>query len=59
MDTEKVKAYILARLKETSTYVGIIGIAVGLGMHIAPEQQVAILKIGILIAAFLHAVTPE
>jgi hypothetical protein len=55
----KLKAYILARLKERTTWLGIIGIATAFGCHLSPEQAQAIVTLGLGVAGLLHAAAPD
>ena len=54
-----MKAYILARLKEPSTYRGIVMCLTAFGIAISPDQLEAITFIGLSIAGILGAVTPD
>lgn len=51
--------YILARLKEASTWRGLILIATSLGLGIAPAMQEAIVATGIGVAGLVGAVLPD
>jgi hypothetical protein len=53
-----MKAYILARLGEASTYRGIFALCTALGVFIAPELQNAIITIG-LTAIGLFGFAPD
>jgi hypothetical protein len=54
-----MKKYILARLKERTTWLGLIAIATAFGIQLSPEQIEAIATIGLAIAGILHAATPD
>lgn len=51
--------FILARLKEASTWRGFILIATALGMNLAPAMQEAIVTAGIGLAGVAGAVLPD
>lgn len=54
-----MKNYILARLKERTTWLGLIAIATAFGLRLSPEQVQAIVTIGLGLAGILHAATPD
>lgn len=49
--------YLIERLKEPSTYRGIVLIITAFGAKISPEQTEAIVSTGLLIAGFIGALT--
>lgn len=51
--------YIINRLKEASTWRGLILLAAAFGLHIAPELQEAIVGAGIGTAGLIGAVFPD
>lgn len=54
-----MKVHILARLKEPSTYRGIVLCLTAFGVFISPEQLDAITFIGLMLAGLLGATTPD
>ena len=54
-----MKAYILARLKEPSTYRGIAMCFTAFGIAISPDQIEAITFIGLFIAGILGVAAPD
>ena len=51
------KEYFIERIKEPSTWRGIILLFVAFGCNISPEQQEAIITVGLTIVGFIGAVT--
>ena len=51
--------YVVARLKEASTWRGLILIATALGLNLAPVMQEAIVTAGIGLAGVAGAVLPD
>ena len=58
MDRNKFIQYLINRLKEKSTYIGIISILGALGITFKPELVGAIAPAGIALAALLSALLP-
>ena len=54
-----MKDYILARLKEPSTYRGIAMCFTAFGIAISPDQLEAITFIGLSIAGIIGVATPD
>lgn len=54
-----MKEYMMARLKEPSTYRGIVLCLTAFGIFISPEQVEAITFMGLMIAGLLGATTPD
>ena len=54
-----MKNYIIDRLKEASTWRGIILLLTAAGVPIAPAMAASIITIGLAIAGFVGAVTPD
>lgn len=52
-------AYIIARLKERSTWLGLTTFAVGLGIALSPEQVEAIVATGTAVAGALSVFWPD
>ena len=51
--------YVLARLKEASTWRGIIGIITACGVALSPEQIEAIIATGIALMGIVGAFFPD
>lgn len=51
--------YIIQRLKEASTWRGIILVATAAGAHWSPESQEAIITGGVGLAGFVGALIPD
>lgn len=51
--------YILARLKERSTWLGIMSIVTVAGIAISPEQSEAIVNAGVAIAGAIAVFTAD
>jgi hypothetical protein len=54
-----MKNYFLNRLKEPSTWRGLVMVATAYGMHLSPEQAYAIASLGMALAGGIGAATPE
>lgn len=54
-----MRAYLLARLKEPSTWRGIVLIATACGAVLSPDQQEAIIAGGLLVAGLIGAAVPD
>jgi hypothetical protein len=54
-----MKNYFLARLKEPSTWRGLIMVATAYGMRLSPEQAYAIASLGMALAGGIGAAAPE
>ena len=52
-------AYLTARLKEPTTWRGIVLLATGAGIGVSPEQSDAIVALGLAIAGLIGALTPN
>ena len=53
-----MKAYLLARLQEPSTWRGITLIATACGAVLSPDQREAIIAGGMLLSGIIGAATP-
>jgi hypothetical protein len=53
-----MKAYVLARMKEPSTWRGVIYMLTAIGVPIAPAMADAIIAVGLALAGLVGAVTP-
>lgn len=51
--------FLLARLKERSTWIGLISAATALGLMLSTEQQDAIIAAGIALAGLVTALTKD
>ena len=52
-------AYLLARLKEASTWRGIALLLTAFGIQVAPEVQEAIISVGIAVAGSVGVLFPD
>ena len=52
-------AYLLARLKEASTWRGIALLLTAFGIQVAPEVQEAIISVGIAVAGAVGVLFPD
>lgn len=53
-----MKDYVLARMKEPSTWRGVIYMLTALGVPIAPAMADSIIAVGLALAGLIGAVTP-
>ena len=53
-----MKSYILARMKEPSTWRGVIYVLTAIGVPIAPAVADSIIAVGLALAGLIGAVTP-
>ena len=54
-----MKAYVIERLKEASTWRGIIMLLTAAGIPIAPEMQNVIISAGLALVGLIGAVAPD
>jgi len=54
-----MRAYLLARAQEPSTWRGLVLIATALGVVLSPDQQEAIVAGGLLVAGLIGAAVPD
>jgi hypothetical protein len=54
-----MKQYLVERMKEPSTWRGIILLLTAVGVPIAPELQSVIISAGLGLAGLVGAVTPD
>ncbi len=59
MDWNKLKAYLLARLTESSTWRGLVLIVTALGGALTPDQREAVVLIGLAVAGAIAAAVPD
>lgn len=52
-------SYIVARLREASTWAGLGALLMAFGVHFTPEQGTAIVQVGIAVAGALAVFIPE
>lgn len=55
----RVVAYAIARLSEASTWRGLVLVATACGAVLSPDQQEAIVTVGLLVAGLLGALLPD
>lgn len=55
----QMRAYLLARAQEPSTWRGLVLIATALGAVLSPDQQEAIVSGGLLLAGLVGAALPD
>ena len=55
----QVMAYAIARLQEASTWRGLVLVATAFGAALSPEQQEAIITVGLLVAGLIGALLPD
>lgn len=51
--------YLLNRLQERSTWLGLIALATGFGVSVKPDVSNAIITLGSSLAGVVAAVTPD
>ena len=51
--------WIVARLKEPTTWIGLISFATAAGVHLAPDLQESIITAGVAIGATLAVILRE
>lgn len=54
-----MKNYFLSRLKEPSTWRGLIMVATAYGMHMSPDQAYAIASLGMALAGGAGVLAPD
>ena len=54
-----MKAYVLERLKEPSTWRGLILLLTAVGVPVAPALADSIISVGLAVAGLIGAVTPD
>jgi hypothetical protein len=52
-------AFLKARLKEPSTWRGLIAIATGFGIYLSPAMQNLIITVGLILMGATGALTPD
>lgn len=55
----KIAAYLIARAKERSTWLGLISLATALGLVLEPVQQDAVVAAGMALAGLVAAFTRD
>jgi len=56
---EQIANYAIDRLQEASTWRGIVLVATAFGAVLSPEQQEAIITVGLLVAGLIGALLPD
>lgn len=56
---KKFLNYILTRLKERSTWLGLTGLLGAIGITLSPENTDAIITIGVAVASALAVITGD
>lgn len=51
--------YLLSRLQERSTWLGLIALATGFGVSLKPDVSNAIITVGSSLAGVVAALTPD
>ena len=59
MSMDSLLRFVVARLKEGSTYAGLALVLTGFGMHLKPEMREAIAAIGTMVAGLIAAAFPN
>lgn len=54
-----MKKFLIDRLKERSTWLGILGIVTAAGLKLSPELQEAIITSAIAVAGIIAAITAD
>jgi hypothetical protein len=57
--TPKGRAYLLDRLREPSTWRGMVALLTAFGLVLSPEQAAAIVAAGLAAAGAIGAFTPD
>lgn len=52
-------SYVLARLRERSTWLGLISLATALGIAVSENQQEAVIAAGSAVAGLVAALVPD
>ncbi|OWY40059.1 hypothetical protein CEK28_04810 [Xenophilus sp. AP218F] len=56
---KRLKRYLLARLREPSTWRGVVLVATACGLMLSPQQQEAIVTAGLALAGLVGAALPD
>lgn len=56
---KKMLEFVIGRLKERSTWLGLIGIVTAAGVSLSPEQSEAIVVLGVAIAGAVAVFTKD
>lgn len=54
-----MKAYVIERMKEPSTWRGIIMLLTAIGVPVAPAMADAIISVGLAVAGLIGVATPD
>ena len=52
-------SFIMARLKEASTWRGLIGLAMAVGLQVTPDQATSVISVGMAVAGAIGVFTPD
>ncbi len=56
---KKLLKFIAARIRERSTWLGLVSLAAALGLALSPEQKEAIVSAGMALAGLIAALTKD
>ena len=54
-----MKAYVIERMKEPSTWRGLIMLLTAIGVPVAPAMADAIISVGLAVAGLIGVATPD
>ena len=54
-----MKAYVIERMKEPSTWRGIVLLLTAIGVPVAPAMADAIISVGLAVAGLIGVATPD
>ena len=55
----RLKTYVLARLRESSTWRGIVALLTAAGVALTSDQAEAVIAIGLVVVGLIGALTPD
>ena len=55
----EIKAFIVSRLREASTWRGIVALLTSLGIVLSPEQAEAVIAAGLAIIGMIGTLAPD
>ena len=55
----RLKTYVLARLREPSTWRGIVALLTAAGVALTSDQAEAVIAIGLAVVGLIGALTPD
>lgn len=59
MSTETLRSYLLARLREASTWRGLVLVVAACGATLSPEQREATVLVGLALSGIIGAAMPD